>query len=292
MKYNCEMIRDLMPLCADGIASESSQQAVEAHIQTCTECAREWSEMKGDMPLPETEPVPAEARFQQAAKRYRKKRILRMLCAGAAVLVLLVFIANSPLSYGHITAKGALRSSIRHSAPLSGFFAFSNYEIIMEKRWSRSEKTLDESDTDVIYWLREKDDPVSIREIALGRHEWNLYSESMNGTFPYDKSVPVKLLDVIVCPAYNGAELVSVLVNDDAVKTVRVTLNGETQSAEPNQYGMCLLQYQFDTMLYIGMEDGEWQGEALDAAGNVIYRMQPTDSSKHAYPPYEWVKES
>ena len=292
MKYNCDMIRDLMPLCADGIASDSSKQAVETHIQTCTECAREWSEITSDMSVPETESVPAEIRFAQAAKRYRKKRLLRILCAVGAVLLLLFVFSSSPLSYGHLTAKGALRSSIRHSSPISDFFAFSNYEIIMEKRWDSSEKTLEESDTDVIYWLREKNNPVCIREMAYGRHQWNLYHESMGGVFPYDKSVPVALLDVIVCPAYNGATLVPALVNDEAVKTVRVTINGETQTAQPNQYGMCLMQFQFDTMLYIGMEDGEWRGEALDANGNVLYRMQPADKSKNVYPPYEWVKES
>ena len=63
--------------------------------------------------------------------------------------------------------------------------------------------------------------------------------------------------------------------------------------AEAQSYKMVFkLEGSTDTMLYIGMEDGEWQGEALDANGNVLYRMQPADKSKNVYPPYEWVKES
>lgn len=35
----CEIIRDLLPLYADGLTSEESNQLIEAHIQSCSECA-------------------------------------------------------------------------------------------------------------------------------------------------------------------------------------------------------------------------------------------------------------
>lgn len=289
MKYNCEMIRDLMPLCADGIASDSSRQAVESHIQSCAECAKEWTEINGEMPVPAAEPVPAEERFQQAAKRYRKKRILWALCACAGGLILLVGFLNSPLSYGHITAGGALRAAIRQSAPLSNP---SDYEIVMEKKWDRSERTLNESDVDRIFWVREKENPLSIREYGFRHGQWNLYEESMSGTVPYNTAEPLTLLNIIVCPAYNGATLLPVAVTDSNIASVRITVSGETQSAEPNEYGMCLLTYQFDTMLYVKMAQGEWQGEALDADGNVIYRMQWNEGSQAVHQRYEWISVS
>ena len=34
----CEVIRDLLPLCADGVASDESRAAVEEHIRTCAAC--------------------------------------------------------------------------------------------------------------------------------------------------------------------------------------------------------------------------------------------------------------
>ena len=39
MKRDCEMARDLMPLCVDGVASEGSQEFVAAHAASCKECA-------------------------------------------------------------------------------------------------------------------------------------------------------------------------------------------------------------------------------------------------------------
>ena len=38
MKYDHEIIRDLMPLCIDGIASEKSNAAVQEHIAECAAC--------------------------------------------------------------------------------------------------------------------------------------------------------------------------------------------------------------------------------------------------------------
>lgn len=37
-EITCEICMDLMPLVQDGIASEDSRKAVEAHITKCTEC--------------------------------------------------------------------------------------------------------------------------------------------------------------------------------------------------------------------------------------------------------------
>ena len=41
----CEVIRDLLPLCADGVASEESRAAVKAHIRTCNECRALYESM-------------------------------------------------------------------------------------------------------------------------------------------------------------------------------------------------------------------------------------------------------
>ena len=44
---NCEMCQDLLPLVQDGVASPSSQQAVEAHLAQCPACRALYS---GDVP--------------------------------------------------------------------------------------------------------------------------------------------------------------------------------------------------------------------------------------------------
>lgn len=50
----CPVIRDLMPLVHDGVASEESEQLVRQHIQTCASCRQLW-QTQGDLPpAPET----------------------------------------------------------------------------------------------------------------------------------------------------------------------------------------------------------------------------------------------
>jgi len=41
-KITCDMCMDLIPLVKDGIASEDSKQAVEAHLETCEACKKRY----------------------------------------------------------------------------------------------------------------------------------------------------------------------------------------------------------------------------------------------------------
>ena len=38
MNLSCDVIRDLLPLYTEGIASEASAALVEAHLETCAVC--------------------------------------------------------------------------------------------------------------------------------------------------------------------------------------------------------------------------------------------------------------
>ena len=45
MKHQCEIVRDLMPLYLDGIASGQSRQMVDEHLSECSECSALFSKM-------------------------------------------------------------------------------------------------------------------------------------------------------------------------------------------------------------------------------------------------------
>ena len=45
----CEIIKDLIPLCSEGLCSEESRIAVEEHIKTCETCRLLYEK------IPETE---------------------------------------------------------------------------------------------------------------------------------------------------------------------------------------------------------------------------------------------
>ena len=49
-KNDCNVIRDLMPLVLDRVASDESRGLVEEHMETCEECRKEYEKMKADMP--------------------------------------------------------------------------------------------------------------------------------------------------------------------------------------------------------------------------------------------------
>ncbi|MDD6263372.1 MAG: zf-HC2 domain-containing protein [Clostridiales bacterium] len=48
MKYQCEIVRDLMPLYLDGVASEQSRQMVDGHLGECKECSALFSRMQNN----------------------------------------------------------------------------------------------------------------------------------------------------------------------------------------------------------------------------------------------------
>lgn len=43
---NCNIVRDLIPLCIDGCCSEESKKIVEEHIESCVECKKLFEDMK------------------------------------------------------------------------------------------------------------------------------------------------------------------------------------------------------------------------------------------------------
>lgn len=46
MKITCELIRDLLPLYVDGICSKESARVVEAHLDECAECKKQYEAMR------------------------------------------------------------------------------------------------------------------------------------------------------------------------------------------------------------------------------------------------------
>lgn len=51
MKNECNIIRDLLPLCAENIASDDSIEFVEKHLATCEACREEYERIKENEPI-------------------------------------------------------------------------------------------------------------------------------------------------------------------------------------------------------------------------------------------------
>ena len=91
MKLDCEVIRDLLPLYAEHMASPASTALVEEHLQECEACRAELEQMQLPVPV-QPEPQP-DAPLKGIRTALRKKRILTAAAAVLAVLcaVVLVF---------------------------------------------------------------------------------------------------------------------------------------------------------------------------------------------------------
>lgn len=72
----CEIIRDLLPLYADGLTSEASNRLIEAHTAECAECLKFLEEMCVPM---EPEPIDETQRIIDALHAQKRRQILRVV---------------------------------------------------------------------------------------------------------------------------------------------------------------------------------------------------------------------
>ena len=82
----CEIIRDLLPLYADGLTSEESNRLIEEHIEFCSECAALVKDMCEPMEI-----TPSQEAYECVEMIYRQKRRTKIklivACALTAVIV-------------------------------------------------------------------------------------------------------------------------------------------------------------------------------------------------------------
>ena len=87
---NCDIIRDLLPLYADGMASEASSRHIEEHTAQCPACKKLLEEMTAPL---EQEPEDEEQRVMRILQNhYRKQRRKTILTWVAALLAVAVVI--------------------------------------------------------------------------------------------------------------------------------------------------------------------------------------------------------
>ena len=87
----CNVVRDLMPLCIDAAASEDSRKLVVDHVWKCEKCAQVYQEMQGHL-LPgqkdDTDYLDIAARKLQRKRRNRKRILVALTCMLTAIVVL------------------------------------------------------------------------------------------------------------------------------------------------------------------------------------------------------------
>ena len=100
-KNECNVVRDLMPLVLDRVASDESRALVEEHMDFCGKCRKQYEEMKAEMPGETRAEYEKEQKtivdaLKKARRQKRRRRILQ--------IVLPAVISGSGLQYRWITA--------------------------------------------------------------------------------------------------------------------------------------------------------------------------------------------
>lgn len=103
-KKNCDLVKDLLPLYADGICSEESRKTVAEHIAVCDSCRSELTKMQTEINISEK----ADEDISIIKRIKRKIIIEKIIIAVASVVVLAAILVPfafnvsndySPLNY-------------------------------------------------------------------------------------------------------------------------------------------------------------------------------------------------
>ena len=84
MKLECDVIRDLLPLYAEKLASPASSALVEQHLAECPACRAELEQMEKPVPV---QPEPQQDAPLRSIRKTMQKKSIRI--AAAAVLAVL-----------------------------------------------------------------------------------------------------------------------------------------------------------------------------------------------------------
>lgn len=101
-KIPCEIIKDLMPLYADGLTSEVTGREIEAHLKECGECRRMYQRMKQEVEGEKEAVGSTEAEEIDYLKKVKRRNLQNVLLGAGAVflaMALAVFIKLFIIGY-------------------------------------------------------------------------------------------------------------------------------------------------------------------------------------------------
>lgn len=103
-EIDCNIIRDLLPLYEDDVASQETQELVRGHLADCPACQEELRKLRTPISLPPDEDEEAVKRFLKYREEVRRKqngKIIRFVTAVtsvAAVLILILLWYTRPMT--------------------------------------------------------------------------------------------------------------------------------------------------------------------------------------------------
>lgn len=308
MKYDHEIIRDLMPLCIDGIASPKSQEAVEAHIAECPDCAKEWNQMNQRIEQTVQEPLPEPtAKYAETAKRVRKKNRWLLLRSTLLMLVgiLLITVLGNWYHGNRYSSEAIARKFVRgcwhgdseflrEEHHLKEICSYSKLklrfigEITTPDRKNReSFITAEIPDSDIIaFWAcnMSRNNPLTL----------GMWEGEGGGSGDFSKEEQIVMVPGTL-QYENGCKRMDYWmfhITDPNVSKIVVQAFGEKQILVPDQgFGYISREMTaYEKMTDHTESDHITEGEAFDANGTVLYRIRQAASNEDCVISYEWEK--
>jgi hypothetical protein len=88
-KISCDIVRDLLPLYVEDLASSDSKKMIEEHIAVCPDCAKQLQEMQESITLPADTVI---APLTILKRKMNKKKINIILITAAAVMSIAILV--------------------------------------------------------------------------------------------------------------------------------------------------------------------------------------------------------
>lgn len=112
MKLTCNIIKDILPLVAEDLASDDTVRLVNDHIETCPRCKEEYMELKASKishnSINKTETIPLKSIKRKLKIRNIYVGLLSALIIGL-LLVLIINIATKPIPLSYTEAIDSRR---------------------------------------------------------------------------------------------------------------------------------------------------------------------------------------
>lgn len=291
MKYEHDIIRDLMPLCIDGIASEKSREAVEEHIAECSDCKAEWEQMKKSITPCENIPLPEDtAKYKETAKRVKKHHrwmLLKVTCAVIAALFVIGIVGNY-IDGARFSPKSIAKQFIGENCDLSE----------AEITFLGTVKSPDGQCESTFALVDRPGEPTMFAESTADRSDllrmrmWSGTGGSW-GTLPTDNKIIMggggcsydNCLKYCGCTAF--------YVTDKRIKKISYVEHGKNYTLYPDENGFCGTGYTIADQQQFEYDDFTVsEGTATDENGKVLYEIQQktkTTPKGSEFTCYDWV---
>ncbi|HAG14048.1 MAG TPA: hypothetical protein DCG49_09330 [Ruminococcus sp.] len=267
MKYQCDMIEDLMLLCAEDTASAEGRTAVREHIAECRNCSEKWHRLTG-------------SRKVAAAKRFVLPKKWKIGLTAGAVTAFAVYLAMQTIvpyaKMYYFECGDTPEEAIEHA--------------VQEREWVTGPY-----DADRILGTYQEDDDSWFCWMLNGGGCGTYYVNPFHGRYycggETSRSLPEDLAICGLCEQslYKDDEaqetLYAFYVRNEAVKTMQMTIGTETQTADCNDKGLCIMVFSKEDRMI--PERPERSGTAMDAEGHVLYTLRESDA-KNGNTLYTW----